>query len=83
VGLTTQVPWSKNQQWMQLLANSGTPLFISAQPEAVGPEQKKLIKECFTMAARQWPVGQAVDWMDTLTPATWKLHDRIWHFDWT
>ena len=40
VGLTNAVPWSKNKQWMQLLAQSSAPLFISAQPEAVGAEQK-------------------------------------------
>ena len=40
VGLTTAVPWEKNKQWMQLLAQSSAPLFISAQPEAVGAEQK-------------------------------------------
>jgi alpha-galactosidase len=42
VGLTTEVPWSKNKQWMQLLAQSSAPLFISAQPNAVGEEQKNL-----------------------------------------
>ena len=36
VGLTTDVPWEKNKQWMQLLAKSSAPLFISAQPDAVG-----------------------------------------------
>ncbi len=30
VGLTNKVPWAKNKQWMELVANSGTPLFISA-----------------------------------------------------
>src|SRR5580658_1238990 len=28
VGLTTQIPWEKNKQWLQLLAESGAPLFI-------------------------------------------------------
>ena len=41
VGLTTKVPWEKNKQWLQLLAESSAPLFISAQPEALGEEQKQ------------------------------------------
>ncbi|MDR6811495.1 MULTISPECIES: hypothetical protein [unclassified Arcicella] len=47
VGLTNQVAWEKNKQWMQLVAKSGTPLFISAQPEATGAVQKAFIKESF------------------------------------
>ncbi len=45
VGLTTKIPWEKNKQWMQLLAESSAPLFISAQPEALGEEQKKAVKK--------------------------------------
>ncbi|MBR2732364.1 MAG: alpha-galactosidase, partial [Clostridia bacterium] len=32
VGITPAVPWEKNRQWLDLLARSGTPLFISVAP---------------------------------------------------
>jgi alpha-galactosidase len=83
VGLTNKVSWAKNKQWMQLLAESGTPLLISAQPDAVGAEQKDFIKKCFTAAAKKQPVGEPLDWMTTLTPAKWKLNGRVVDFDWT
>ncbi|CAN5610729.1 hypothetical protein BH11BAC5_BH11BAC5_35370 [soil metagenome] len=83
VGLTNKVSWAKNKQWMQLLAESGTPLLISAQPAAVGAEQKDFIKKCFAAAAKKQPVGEPLDWMTTLTPAKWKLNDRVVDFDWT
>jgi alpha-galactosidase len=44
VGLTKDIAWEKNKQWLQLLAESGAPLFISAQPEALGAEQKAAVK---------------------------------------
>ena len=47
VGVTKDVPWAKNKQWMQLLAESSAPLFISAQPDAIGAEQKQFIKQSF------------------------------------
>ena len=47
VGLTNEVPWEKNRQWLELVSQSGTPLFISAQPAAIGEIQKKAIKEAF------------------------------------
>jgi alpha-galactosidase len=83
VGLTNKVPWSKNKQWMQLLAESGTPLFISAQPDAVGAEQKAFIKKCFATAAKQLPVAEPLDWMDTMTPSKWKLNGQVVNFDWS
>ena len=76
VGLTTMVPWEKNRQWMQLLTESSAPLFISAQPEALGREQKAYIRESFTKAARVQPIGQPLDWFTNPYPAKWKLNGR-------
>jgi alpha-galactosidase len=83
VGLTTAIPWEKNKQWMQLLAQSSAPLFISAQPEAVGAEQKDFIKQCFADASKEQPVGEPLDWLDNPFPAKWKLDDKVVEFDWS
>lgn len=82
VGLTNQVPWDKNKQWMQLLAESSAPLFISAQPDALGTEQKAFIKQCFAKAAKVQPVGEPMDWLTNPLPAKWKLNNREVDFDW-
>jgi alpha-galactosidase len=82
VGLTLKIPWAKNKQWMELVAKSGTPLFISAQPEATGTEQKTFIEECFRLASQELPVGEPLDWMENPLPETWKLNGRVEHFDW-
>jgi alpha-galactosidase len=82
VGLTTAVPWEKNKQWLQLLAQSSAPLFISAQPEAVGAEQKDFIKQCFTDASKEQPVGEPLDWLDNPFPAKWKLDNNVVEFNW-
>jgi alpha-galactosidase len=82
VGLTTEIPWEKNKQWLQLLAESGAPLFISAQPEATGSEQKAYIKTCFAMASRDQPTGEPLDWTTNFRPAKWKLNDRKVDFSW-
>ncbi|SEN86349.1 alpha-galactosidase [Mucilaginibacter gossypiicola] len=82
VGLTTDIAWKRNKQWLQLLAESGAPLFISGQPEAMGEEQKKAVKTAFAQAAKVQPLGQPLDWMETLTPTKWKLNGRVVDFDW-
>ncbi|HVZ98067.1 MAG TPA: hypothetical protein VG847_14395 [Chitinophagaceae bacterium] len=82
VGLTTAVPWEKNKQWLQLLARSSAPLFISAQPEAIGEEQRKAIKESFHTAARQQPVAEPLDWLTHAQPSKWRLDGQTVNFNW-
>jgi alpha-galactosidase len=82
VGLTTAVPWEKNKQWMQLLAQSSAPLFISAEPEAVGAEQKAFIRQCFADASKPQPVGEPLDWLTNPFPANWKLDNKVVQFNW-
>jgi alpha-galactosidase len=83
VGLTTKIPWEKNKQWLQLLAESSAPLFISAQHDAVGTDQKMAIKKAFAEASRIQPLAEPLDWMTNPRPADWKLNGRNVHFDWT
>lgn len=83
VGLTKDVAWSKNKQWMQLLAESSAPLFISAQPDALGAEQKQFIKQSFAHASKPQPVGEPLDWLTNQWPEKWKLNGREVAFDWS
>lgn len=83
VGLTTEVDWRLNRQWMELVAGSGTPLFISAQPQAIGNEQRDCIRRCFNLASSPRSVGEPIDWMETLTPSHWMLDkiERVFNWD--
>jgi len=82
VGLTKQIPWRMNEQWLTLLAGSGTPLFVSAAPDALGPAQKSAIQQAFTEASQAMPQGEALDWLDTPEPETWMLGGKKTKFDW-
>lgn len=83
VGVTKDISWARNKQWMQLLTESGAPLFISPQPDAVGQKQKAFIKQCFTNAAKVQPTGEPLDWMTNPRPEKWKLNGREVVFDWS
>jgi alpha-galactosidase len=82
VGLTKDVPWVKNKQWLQLLAESGSPLFISAELDFIGTEQKAAIKTAFANAAKKQPTGEPLDWLTNQFPAKWKLNNREVNFTW-
>ena len=82
VGLTKDVPWDKNKQWLQLLAESGAPLFVSAQPEALGTEQRAAVKQAFAHAAKVQPIAEPLDWMTNMQPTKWKLNNKVVDFNW-
>lgn len=85
LGLTQAeaVPWSKNRQWLDLLARSGTPLFVSVNRKAVGPEQEKALREAVAIAAKPQPVPLALDWMETRLPRRWRLMGQEVNYDWS
>ncbi len=83
VGITEHIPWRLNAQWLDLLARSGTPLFVSAKREVIGAEQRKALKAAFSMASVQQPTAEPLDWMDTSCPAKWKLCGGKSEFNWT
>lgn len=80
-GITDDVPWEMNRQWLQLLSGSGTPLFVSASPK-VGPEQRQAIRKAFEAASREIPPAEPLDWMDTTCPAKWLLNGEEAEFRW-
>jgi len=82
VGLTNQVPWEMNRQWLDLLARSGTPFFVSVSPDAVGPEQQDALKKAFAQASQAQPLCQPVDWLDTTCPSEWILGGQKIRYDW-
>ncbi len=82
VGLTTKVPWELNRQWLDLLARSGTPLFVSADPEALGADQRAALKEAFAFAAEPRALAEPLDWMYSTAPSYWRFGDESAHYDW-
>jgi alpha-galactosidase len=88
VGITKAVPWELNRQWMDLLARSGTGLFLSPSPDAIGPEQRAAIKESFAIAASGESHGRATDWFRETTPEDWEFKapkasgDAAKRYDW-
>ena len=80
VGITNDIPWPLNRQWMDLLARSGTGLFISPSPDAIGPEQRNAISEAFAIAAAGSFQAQPINILDSTTPQTWKsVQDGAMH----
>lgn len=83
VGLTKDIPWDLNKQWLKLLSMSGTPLFVSADQKAVDQEQKKVLKKAFEFAAQVNTVAEPLDWLDTICPEKWLIGNEMVSFNWS
>ena len=81
--ITSQHPWAQGKQWLQLLAGSGMPLFVSPELSALNPETKAALKAAFAQAAVAQPVAEPLDWLETNCPRHWRLGSRTVAFDWS
>jgi alpha-galactosidase len=82
VGLTNLVPWELTKQWLHLLSRSGTPLFVSASPDALSPQVRAALKTAFTYAAKPAPLAEPLDWLETTTPARWNFAGEEVEYQW-
>lgn len=82
VPITEKVDWDHTQRWLQLVSESGTPLFVSPQPEAMGSEQIECLKKSFELASKPQSTCEPLDWKETKQPTRWMLMGREVSFDW-
>ena len=81
-GITSAIDWRKNEQWLSLLANSGTPLFVSVKPGTLMPEQEEMLRAAYARASVSRPAAVPIDWMDTTCPVCWQIGKKTVSFDW-
>jgi alpha-galactosidase len=72
-----------NRQWLSLLAESGTALFVSVAPDALGPEQKAALRDALAQAAVPREAAEPLDWLQDTCPQHWKMDGATRTFDWT
>ena len=82
VGLTSHIPWSENRLWLDVLSHSGTPLFVSADPNCIGSEQRAALVESFDRAADGSSHAAPLDWMETTCPRKWSTAGSLKVYNW-
>lgn len=82
VGITENIEWDYNKNFMHFLAHSGSPLFISADPDYLTKVQKDEIKQAFTIASQQKDIMEPLDWMDTTVPQRYLINEKEERYRW-
>lgn len=82
VGITGSIDWEQNRKWLKLLAESGTPLFISCDPEALTEEMKRDIRAAVQTAAEITQTAVPLDWKRNPCPEWWQTQKGEQEFPW-
>lgn len=84
VGIDGGISWSMNKQWTDVLAQSGTPLFVSVRPNILDETEKQELHEILKVASKQEHHVIPVDWEETTCPEHWqdKDHDIDCKYQW-
>lgn len=80
--LDKNIPWEMNKQWMDLLAVSNSPLFISCPKGLLTNEQKEDVREAFRINSVQNDEIEPLDWEYNVNPHIWQINGEIFEFDW-
>lgn len=76
VGITPEVPWELNGQWLDLISTTGAALFVSPDPSAIGAPQREAIKRAFAWTASGGVTSVPENWFRDSTPESWVVSQK-------
>ena len=81
---TDQTPWAMDRQYLDLVARSGTALFISVDPRTIQADQKNAFRIAMQTALSGGAVGncEPLDWLHTTTPHEWRFDKKKVAYHW-
>lgn len=81
---TAQTPWEFDRQFLDLVARSGTALFISVDPDTITAEKKAAFHAAMQTALSGGTPGgcEPLDWLHTTAPRRWRLGTETVTYNW-
>jgi alpha-galactosidase len=72
---TDQTPWDLDRQYLDLVARSGTALFVSVDPRTIKAEQKTAFRTAMQTALSGGSAGgcEPLDWLHSTAPRVWRI----------
>ena len=82
VGIMGKIPWEWNRKWTELLALSGTSLFLSVKPGLPAKEEEKELSDFLEIASRRHQPAKPMDWEETSCPSHWETEYGLKKYNW-
>ena len=81
---TERTPWELDRQFLDLVARSGTALFVSVDPRTVTPEQKAAYRAAMMLALSGGERGacEPLDWLHNTAPRDWSFGSKRVTYRW-
>lgn len=82
VGITGEIDWSLNRQWLDLISQSDSALFVSCKPGILSEEELRELREAMRRGERKAYEWYPLDWMETVTPSKFMIDGTIVEYHW-
>lgn len=82
VGIMGKIDWNQNKEWLKLLAVSGSPLFVSFDPDKTNEEIKRDVREAFLINSKQTNDTKPKFFGEQLLPNEWIVDNKTIKFNW-
>lgn len=82
VGIAGNIPWKLNCQWADVIAQSGTPLFISVKPGILSEQEIAKLRQIMVKASSQTYQKVPADWEETDCPEIWTDNQEQIKYNW-
>ncbi len=84
VPATPQTPWDKNRQFLDLVARSGTALFVSIDPRSRNEQVDADLRAAIRLALDGGSPGgiEPLDWLETAHPSRWRDGTDTLDYSW-
>lgn len=81
---TEKTPWEFDRQFLDLVARSGTALFVSVDPRQATAAQTNAFRAAMQTALSGGAPGgcEPLDWLHTTTPRRWRIGDEAVTYNW-
>ncbi|MGW7686179.1 hypothetical protein ACWGID_35880 [Kribbella sp. NPDC054772] len=85
VPCTPQTPWELNERFLDLVARSGTALFLSIDPAARTERTDRALRAGIRLALDGGANDglEPTDWLVNTTPTEWRSGAETLHYDWS
>jgi alpha-galactosidase len=85
VPCTPQTPWELNERFLDLVARSGTALFLSIDPLARTKQSDRALRDGIRLALSGGDASgiEPLDWLVNTTPSAWRAGTESIHYDWS
>lgn len=80
--IKNKIKWQYNAQWLDLLARSGTPLFVSCARDTLSLAEKEDMRAAYRSASVQKDVAVPLNWEETTTPDRWLINGKKVAYQW-